>query len=103
MLLRANIRLNIRISYVHFPYIYETSVIAASIQAGKVVAHAEPPHLHHGEDHRSAEQPHLRPLHHHLHLCRHGHAALRQELHRYNVRSKKMADRYTFHLIFSYL
>jgi hypothetical protein len=65
------------------PTFLKPMCLASSLQAGEVVAHAEPPHLHHGEDHRGAEQPHLRTLHHHLHLCRHGHAALRQELHRY--------------------
>lgn len=52
----------------------------ARVQAGQVLAHAQPADLHHGPHHGRPGKPHHRPLHYHIHIRRHGHAALRQEL-----------------------
>merc|ERR1719225_2200617 len=46
------------------------------------LANAQPPHLHYGENHWCSRKPHFRPLYHHLHLRRDGHAALREKLYR---------------------
>ena len=48
------------------------------VQAGQVVEVSERHPDDHDEHGGRAVQPHLCPLHHHLHLRRHGHAALRQ-------------------------
>ena len=54
----------------------------ASVQTGQVVAYTESAHFHHGQDDRSPGKPDIRTLYYHLHLCRHGNATVRQELHR---------------------
>ena len=60
---------------------------APRLQAGQIVEVAQRHPDHHGEHDRSSLQPDLRPLHHHLHLRRHGDAALRQGLHGARLRT----------------
>ena len=54
---------------------------AAGVQAGQVVAYSQPADRHHRADNGRSRQPLRRPRHHRLHLRRHGHAALRRQLH----------------------
>lgn len=53
---------------------------AASVQTGQVMADAQLAHIDHGTDGGRVGKLDLRALHYHLHIRRHGHATLRQEL-----------------------
>ena len=64
------------------------TVPASRLQTGQVLANAQPAHRHHRPDDGRPRQPVLRPRHHHLHLRRHGHAAVRQELQPREVRGQ---------------
>ena len=59
---------------------------AESLQARQIVEVSERHSHHHGEHGRRAVQLDVRLVHHRLHLCRHGHAALRQGLLRQGMR-----------------
>ena len=58
----------------------QSAVVAARLQAGQVVADAEPADRHHRAHDGRARQPLHRARHHHLHLRRHGHAGVRLQL-----------------------
>lgn len=53
----------------------------ASVQAGQVMAYPQPSDRYHREDHGGPREPVLCLGNHHFHLCCHGHAAVRQQLH----------------------
>ncbi len=71
---RTDVRIKLNFSTFSLP--------APCFQVGKVLADAELADIDHGQDSGRPRQPHLGALHHHLHLCCDGNAALRQELRR---------------------
>lgn len=52
----------------------------ASVQACKVLANIKLAHFHHGQNSWCSWKPNLRAVHHYLHFCRHGHAAVWKKL-----------------------